>query len=75
MPRPESTLDCLYRARNEVASSRTDDKLRLQAWVSIRRLYEAYKTAPEPRPEASVAGRDRQDRRLVREHEAPLIVA
>jgi hypothetical protein len=37
------TLALLQRLRNAVACERTDDIPRLEAWVSIRRLYEAVK--------------------------------
>ena len=40
-----STLACLQRLRNEVACERTSDIPRLQAWQSIRRLYDAFKAA------------------------------
>jgi hypothetical protein len=41
------TLATLQRVRNEVASERTDDLPRMQAWVSIRTLYDAFKSATE----------------------------
>jgi hypothetical protein len=43
---PAATLACLQRIRNEVACERTDDLPRLQAWMSIRKLYDAYKATP-----------------------------
>jgi hypothetical protein len=42
-----ATLALLQRLRNEVASERTDDVPRIQAWVSIRKLYDAYKAGEE----------------------------
>jgi len=42
-----ATLASLQRLRNEVASERTDDLPRIQAWVSIRTLYDAYKSGDE----------------------------
>ena len=42
-----ATLRDLHRIRNDVACERADDRLRLQAWISIRRLYDAFKAAPE----------------------------
>ena len=42
-----ATLATLHRIRNDVACERADDQLRLQAWMSIRRLYDAFKAAPE----------------------------
>jgi hypothetical protein len=41
------TLASLQRLRNAVASERTDDIPRLEAWVSIRRLYDAVKAGDE----------------------------
>lgn len=38
-----ATLACLQRLRNEVACERVSDIPRLQAWQSIRRLYDAFK--------------------------------
>jgi hypothetical protein len=38
-----SALACLQRLRNEVACERTSDLPRMQAWQSIRRLYDAFK--------------------------------
>jgi hypothetical protein len=40
-------LACLQRLRNEVAAARPDDRARLEAWISIRKLYDAFKSAPE----------------------------
>jgi hypothetical protein len=37
----------LQRIRVELACERADDRLRLQAWSAIRRLYDASKAAPE----------------------------
>ena len=42
-----ATLASLQRLRNEVACQRAGDHLRMQAWMSIRRLYDAFKLAPE----------------------------
>ena len=42
-----ATLAALHRKRNDVACERAGDQLRLQAWMSIRRLYDAFKAAPE----------------------------
>jgi len=42
-----ATLACLQRLRNEVACQRAGEHLRMQAWMSIRRLYDAFKAAPE----------------------------
>ena len=44
---PAATLAALHRIRNDVACERAGDQLRLQAWMSIRRLYDAFKAAPE----------------------------
>jgi len=44
---PAVTLACLQRLRNEVAGQRAGEHLRMQAWMSIRRLYDAFKVAPE----------------------------
>jgi len=44
---PAATLTTLQRLRNEVACERPGDVARLQAWMSIRKLYDAYKAAPE----------------------------
>jgi hypothetical protein len=40
-----ATLATLHRIRSDVACERADH-LRLQAWMSIRRLYDAFKAAP-----------------------------
>ena len=42
-----ATLACLHRLRNDVAGQRAGEHLRMQAWMSIRRLYDAFKAAPE----------------------------
>ena len=42
-----ATLTILQRIRNEAACERSHDHLRMQAWLSIRRLYDAFKAAPE----------------------------
>ena len=42
-----ATLACLHRLRSEVASQNAREHLRMQAWMSIRRLYDAFKAAPE----------------------------
>ena len=42
-----ATLACLHRIRNEVACERAGDQARMQAWMSIRRLYDAFKAAPD----------------------------
>jgi hypothetical protein len=44
---PASTLACLQRIRNEVACERAGDVARMQAWMSIRKLYEAFRAGPE----------------------------
>lgn len=41
-----AALATLQRIRNGVACERSD-QTRLQAWMSIRKLYDAYKAAPE----------------------------
>ena len=41
-----AALATLQRIRNEVACERAD-QARLQAWMSIRKLYDALKAAPE----------------------------
>ena len=41
-----ATLACLQRLRNEVACAGQDDRARLEAWVSIRKLYDVFKAAP-----------------------------
>lgn len=41
-----AALATLQRIRNEVACERAD-QARLQAWMSIRKLYDAFKTAPD----------------------------
>jgi hypothetical protein len=38
-----TTLASLQRLRNQVASERTEDLARVQAWVAIRKLYDACK--------------------------------
>jgi hypothetical protein len=38
-----ATLASLQSLRNEVACERTSDLPRMQAWLSIRRLYDAFK--------------------------------
>ena len=45
-----STLACLQRLRTEVACARASDLPRLQAWQSIRSLYEAFKAATRQDP-------------------------
>lgn len=40
-------LACLQRLRNEVAGAEPSDRPRMEAWVSIRRLYDAVKTVPD----------------------------
>jgi hypothetical protein len=40
------TLARLQRIRNEVACASNADLMRLQAWMSIRKLYDAFKAAP-----------------------------
>jgi hypothetical protein len=42
-----ATLARLQRIRNEVACESNADQARLQAWTSIRKLYDAFKAAPE----------------------------
>jgi len=44
---PDETLACLRRARSECAGANPGDRLRIQAWASVRRLYDAYKVAPD----------------------------
>ena len=41
-----AALATLQRIRNDVACERAD-QARLQAWMSIRKLYDAFKAAPE----------------------------
>ena len=47
-----ATLAALHRLRTEVATERTDDIPRLQAWESIQRLYDTLRSAEQddPRP-------------------------
>jgi hypothetical protein len=40
---PASALACLQRLRNEVACETASDLPRMQAWQSIRTLYDAFK--------------------------------
>ena len=40
-------LACLQRLRNEVAGAEPGDRARMEAWISIRKLYDAFKTAPD----------------------------
>lgn len=42
-----AALASLQRVRNEVASERTDDMPRIQAWIAIRKLYEAFRSGDE----------------------------
>jgi len=42
-----ATRACLHRIRNEVACETTTDLPRLQAWAALRKLYDAYRAAPE----------------------------
>ena len=42
-----AALASLRRIRNEVACEREGDLPRMQAWMSIRKLYDAFKAAPE----------------------------
>lgn len=42
-----ATIACLQRLRNEVAGALPDDRARMEAWISIRRLYDAFKAAPD----------------------------
>ena len=42
-----ATLARLQRIRNEVACESNADAARLQAWMSIRKLYDAFKAAPD----------------------------
>jgi hypothetical protein len=44
---PGATIACLQRLRNEVACAGQDDRPRLEAWASIRTLYDVYKAAPD----------------------------
>jgi hypothetical protein len=44
---PAATLACLQRLRNEVACAGQDDRPRLEAWASIRKLYDVFRAAPE----------------------------
>jgi hypothetical protein len=41
-----AALACLQRLRNEVACAGQDDRRRMEAWVSIRDLYDVLKAAP-----------------------------
>jgi hypothetical protein len=43
---PALTLPRLQRIRNEVACESAADRPRLMAWMSIRKLYDAYKVMP-----------------------------
>jgi hypothetical protein len=43
---PALTLPRLQRIRNEVACESAADRPRLMAWMSIRKLYDAYKVTP-----------------------------
>lgn len=38
---------CLQRLRNEIACEWPGDLPRMQAWMSIRKLYDAFKAKPE----------------------------
>jgi hypothetical protein len=40
-------LACLHRLRNEVAGAREGDRPRMDAWIAIRKLYDAFKASPE----------------------------
>jgi hypothetical protein len=42
-----AALARLQRIRNEVACESNADQARLQAWTSIRKLYDAFKAAPD----------------------------
>jgi len=42
----DATLARLQRIRNEVACESNADHARLQAWMSIRKLYDAFKAGP-----------------------------
>lgn len=42
-----AALASLRRVRNDVACEHADAHLRIQAWVSIRNLYDACRAAPE----------------------------
>jgi hypothetical protein len=42
-----STLACLQRLRNEAACESVHDLPRMQAWQSIRRLYDAFKAGAD----------------------------
>ena len=39
-------LACLHRLRNEVAGG-SSDRSRMEAWIAIRKLYDAVKATPE----------------------------
>ncbi len=43
---PAATLASLQRLRNEVAYAGQDDRARIEEWVAIRKLYDAFRTAP-----------------------------
>jgi hypothetical protein len=43
---PAITLTRLQRIRNDVACESSADLMRLQAWMSIRKLYDAFKAGP-----------------------------
>jgi hypothetical protein len=40
-------LACLQRLRNEVAGAESGDHARIEAWISIRKLYEVFRTGPD----------------------------
>lgn len=42
-----TALACLHRLRNEVAGAQVSDRARMEAWISIRKLYDAFKAAPD----------------------------
>jgi hypothetical protein len=42
-----TALACLHRLRNEVAGAQVNDRARMEAWISIRKLYDAFKAAPD----------------------------
>jgi hypothetical protein len=42
-----ATLARLQRIRNEVAYEHVGDHARMRAWISIRKLYDAFKATPD----------------------------
>jgi hypothetical protein len=53
-----AALAALQRLRNEVACERTSDLPRMQAWASIRRLYDACRRAAPQTPDLAAQWQD-----------------